>query len=759
MKIRYLLFSLLFAIPLHAQEDTKEIEGVTIKSGMSKYKNRRENPAYAIMQEVWRRKRSNGLAQYDTYRYKEYEKIEIDAANLDSAFTKKRLFRNMDFIFDYADSTASGKLVLPLFINESIYKTTGENRPQQRRKRLLIAQKNSGFEGNQVITKTAQNLYRDINIYDNTLNFFDIGFPSPVSSDGFSTYDYELMEETVRNGAEVYRIKFQPKRADVQAFAGVLYISKESYAVVQANLRSTKQLNVNFVNSIALQLSYDNPDEHTFLPLQVYTELQLSILSKSKEAQSMLAKRTLNISDYELNVPLNNADFETRKEELEPDFASRDEEFWINSRTEELTNQERAIYEMHEKLKQNPKFQRVVKAYETLESGYVNFGNKIDIGNLYSIYGRNAVEGDRIRLDARTYFSQNDMWRVQGYLAYGFRDGNFKYGGEAKYMFNKVNRLTLGVAGRKDIVQMGVQLTGDEGIMSRTFASSSVFSRGENASLSEVGQGNIFTSIEPWKNIQLRLDGTLQSIRSANPEGFNLEYFRQGELRKTVNDSHLSFSVIARPGALYSKSGVERSEHSTLAATIVARYSRGIEGLFNADFNYDKLQLLLYKPFLTGSWGRMELSLEGGKNFQTLPLALQNVIPGNQSYSVVQNTFAQLNYYEFVAEQYATLHLEHHFNGKLFSFLPILQKLKLREILMFRSAVGSLSDEAKSINVDGWRYSAPAEHPYYEYGFGIENIGVGNLRLFRLDFNWRGNYLENPGAKRFGVKFGYRFYF
>jgi hypothetical protein len=33
--------------------------------------------------------------------------------------------------------------------------------------------------------------------------------------------------------------------------------------------------------------------------------------------------------------------------------------------------------------------------------------------------------------------------------------------------------------------------------------------------------------------------------------------------------------------------------------------------------------------------------------------------------------------------------------------------------------------------------------PYYEYGFGIENIGWGNFRLLRIDFNWRGNYLNH----------------
>ena len=52
------------------------------------------------------------------------------------------------------------------------------------------------------------------------------------------------------------------------------------------------------------------------------------------------------------------------------------------------------------------------------------------------------------------------------------------------------------------------------------------------------------------------------------------------------------------------------------------------------------------------------------------------------------------------------------------------------------------------------KYGFKQNTPYYEYGFGIENIGLGNLRFFRIDFNWRGNYLDNPKAKRFGIKIG-----
>ncbi|MCY0976380.1 DUF5686 family protein [Chryseobacterium sp. CY350] len=740
-------------------EKVSSIEEVVIHNEKTKFKNKKENPAYRIMQEVWKRKRNNGLDKFDTYTYKEYEKIQFDANNLDSAFMNRKIFNKLDFIFDYADSTARGKMALPIFLNESVYNNFGENKPGKKTKKLLIAQKTSGFQDNQVIAITAKNLYRDINIYDNTLNYFDIGFPSPVGTDGFSTYDYNLIDTVSVRGEQAYKIRYQPRRTEVLAFQGYLFIDTDSYAVLGATLKSTNKINVNFINAISTELEYDNPDDETFLPKKFITEIEMTPFSKKKTAKGLVAKRTVDYSEYEFNKPLDNSVFTRKEEEYDAEFVDKDDAYWVKARPDSLSKSEQGVYEMLEKLQQTPKFNRIVKLYETLASQHYNITKGIDIGPIFSIYGKNDVEGDRIRLGARTYFGQNDPWRIQFYNAYGFKDKQFKYGVEGRYMFNRVNRFMIGAGTKRDITQLGVQLTTEDGIMSRSFASSTVFARGENASLSSVNQTSIFTSIEPWKNFQVRVDGTMQSIKSANPSGFSLMYYRNGDLRKTTNDSHVTISLIARPGAKFSQTGVDRYEHGTLAPTIVLKYTRGIEGLFNADFNYNKLQFMFYKPILLGSWGKTLLNFEAGKNFDTVPLALQNVIPGNQSYGLVPNTFAQLNYYEFVADTYSTLHIEHHFNGKILSFIPLIKKLKLREVAFIRGAYGSLSDASKNINVENLKYSAPNEQVYYEYGFGIENIGFGNIRILRVDFNWRGNYLDRPDISKFGIKAGFQFNF
>lgn len=738
-----------------SQIKEKTIDGVVMKSSKKKLK-KKDNPAYEILQQVWKHKKNNGLSQFQDYQYNEYEKIEVDVINIDSTFTQKKIFNKVDFIFKYAD-TVDNKLSLPIYLNETLYKNFGKKEPVKKEKKEVLANKASGFSGNEAVANTAKNLYKDINIYDNVLNFFNIGFTSPIAKDGFLSYDYELMEDQTYSGTDCYRIKYTPKRKDVLSIYGVVYISKENYAVVRATLKSSRNLNVNFVNNFYNELDFDNPNDSIFLPKKNYQEIQMSILSKKDKSKSLLIKKNTTFSDYLFNQNLSDKVFETKIEALSNKSLHKDENFWEENRQDSLTDKEKNIYVMMDELNKVPKFKKAVKIYEALSSGYYNVGNAVDIGDLYSTIGFNDVEGLRVRVGARTFFSPNDLWRTAFYTAYGFKDKQLKYGFEARKMFDKDNRFTLGIGTRRDVMQLGAQLTTDEGIMTRSFASSGVLNSGNNFNLSSVNQTSAFASVDPFKNFTVRLDATYQSIKSANTTKFSLDFYKNNQVQSVLNDYKLAFSITARPGAKFSQYGVDRYEHSTLAPTLILKYTKGFEGVFNSDFNYNKLQFYYFQPFLLKSFGRLIVNVEAGKNFNTVPLALQNVIPGNQSYGLIPNTFSLLNYYEFVTDEYVTFHAEHHFNGKLLSYIPLVKKLKLREVAFYRTAIGSLSDASKNINSTNIMLSAPSQKPYYEYGFGIENIGFGNIRMLRIDFNWRGNYLENSGAQKFGIKFGLQY--
>ena len=730
------------------------LEGATVTGKKKQRLKKKENPAYAILREVWARRKSNGLKMVPQYSYNEYEKLQFDISNIDSAFMKKKIFSGFEFVFEKIDtSSINGKTYLPAFLNESIYKVEGINQPNTEERRELQANKTSGFENNEVVAATVKNLFKDINIYDNRLNFLNIKFVSPIATDGFAVYDYELKDTINVDGIETYRIKYFPRREGELTFKGDMYISKDSYAVKSIDLETTKDMNVNFVRNIFMALEYDVANDSVFYPKKEYAMLDMTILSKKENSKGLFAHRTVNYYNY---------DFENRQpeayytERIDPATSSinvKSNEYWAENRPEALTKDQEGIYETLDQLNDVPKFNKMIKAIEVLGSGYYRVGN-IDIGNLYSSFGYNKIEGIRLRAGARTYFSQNDMWRAQGFLAYGFDDDKFKYGADFRYMFNKFNRFQIGAGTKRDVEQMAAQLTASDGIMTRSFASSSIINQGDNFFLSSNNLTNIYTSIEPWKNVLFRLDGNYQRIKPASRENFSIAFDRDGVIQENLTNSSVSFSIIAKPGAKYSQYGIDRLEMTTLAPTLMLRYTKGLKGVIDSDFEYDKLQFLYTQPILVGSLGRSLMTVEAGKTFQGVPLSLLSAIPGNESYGQVYGTFSQLDYYEFVTDEYVTMNWEHHFNGWFLNKVPLIKELKLREVAFLRAAYGDISDKSRAINHSTIQYVAPNQQIYYEYGFGIENIGWGNIRPIRIDFNWRGNYNNLPDVRKFGVTIG-----
>lgn len=737
------------------------LKAISVTSKTKEKLKKKENPAYAIMRKLWKNKRKNGLKKFPNYHYEEYEKIQFDLNNVDSTLANRKALKKFDFVFENIDtSRITGSAYLPLFLNEAIYNVNGQNQPTKKERRDLIANKTSGFEQNEIVANTAKNLYREFDIYSNRLNFFQKSFMSPLARDGFGTYEYRLLDTLEVDGKACYRIKYFPKRSNELTFKGDFCVDSTSYAISEITMQSTKGINVNFVKDVYVELDYDIVNDSVFLPKREYYMIDMSLLNKKKKSRGLFAHRTISYNNYNFNEPKGDKFYQKKWDPFyEGAYEDKPDSYWEEARHEELTKDQEKIYTTLDKLAKVPLFKKMVKGVETLASGYYNVGNAIDIGDIYSFVGYNDIEGLRLRGGARTYFSKNDMWRAAFFTAYGFKDHQIKYGVELRKMFNRYNRFTMGIGTKRDIEQLGARLTTADGIMTRSFASSSIIGSGSNTSLSSVNKTNAFISIDPIKNFTIRLDGTYQTIKSANPSEFSIAFNKNGKTHNDLIDSKLSLSLTARPGAKYSRYGLDRYEHSSLAPTIMLRYTKGFNGVLDSDYNYDKLQLYFTKPFLIGLIGRSDVSMELGKTFQAVPLSLLSVIPANQSLGYVPGTFSLLNYYDFVSDTYGTLSIDHHFNGHILSHFPIIKKWKLRTVGFWRGAYGSISDRAREINASGITYRAPSKNIYYEYGFGIENIGLGNIRPLRVNFNWRGNYFDLPDAEKFKVTVGMQFTF
>jgi hypothetical protein len=435
---------------------------------------------------------------------------------------------------------------------------------------------------------------------------------------------------------------------------------------------------------------------------------------------------------------------------------NRDEAYWDENRLEKLNKDEKQVYTMLDTLKENTKFKRLYNIGTILASGYYEVDN-FDIGPVFSIFGFNDVEGLRLRAGGRTFFTSNDMWRIEGYTAYGFRDNQFKYGIAGKWLVDKRSRLTLHGGNRRDVEQLAASLTNTNDVLGRSLASSALISAGINDRLSSINLSTVGISFEPLYNWEVKLTGSYRTIKSANVPDFSLDYINPttGEITGQVNQADISLSTTYSPGRKTSNYGVDRTIINEGQYPILhVNYSRGMESLLNSDFSYDKAQFYYTHPFQIGIFGRLTARIEAGKTFGEVPLALLNVVPGNQTYFNISGAFNTMNFYEFVTDQYTTIHLDHNFNGRLFSRIPWLRDLNLRELVGVKAVYGTISDRNIAINRSGLEYRAP-EDIYWEYSAGIGNI----FKVLRIDVNFRGSYNYLPDARSIGItgSFGFSF--
>jgi hypothetical protein len=727
------------------------LQEVVIYKGKTSKKN---NPALDILRKIWERKRKNGLRMFDQYQYEKYEKVEFDLNTIDSAFMKQKIFRGMEFVFNKVDtSKVTGKTYLPIFINESMYDVYGDNK-LKKEKSIIKANKNSGLGNGDGVNTFIKDLYNDYNIYNNHLTFFDKSFTSPLSTTGIDVYNYVLRDSSFIDNKWCYNIVFYPRRKNELTFKGDFWVNDSTYAIKTINMAVSKSANINWVKDIYIEQEFEVVNDSVFLLTRDYMMSDFAI-NKKEESKGVYGKRTTLVRNHKFNEVKPDKFYKEEVNFIDNAVYTKSDEYWEENRFEKLNKDEIGVYKMLDTLKTVKKFKQMYNLVTILGSGYIQKGN-IDFGPIFSTFGYNEVEGIRIRLGGRTYFGPNDKWRLQAYTAYGFDDNKFKYGLSGKWMVDSKKRIILTAGNRRDVEQIGASLTTTNDVLGRSFASSSLFSSGSNGKLTNINLTTASVEIEPVKNLILQTGFSYRTLESASPT-FSLDYFSDDTYTTTkseVKQSEVNLQIEYTPGKKTVGYGVERLNVDNPYSRFFVNYSQGFKGLIDSDFDYSKLQLYYKQPITIGPLGRTNLTMELGKTFGQVPLGLMSVVPGNQTYFIIGNTFSNLNFYEFVADEYATLQWDHNFQGRLLSRIPLMRKLNWREIIGVRGVYGTISQENQLINASGLLYQAPKK-PYWEYSVGIGNI----FKVFRIDASWRGNYRDIPGTNNFTIKGEFGFYF
>ena len=140
----------------------------------------------------------------------------------------------------------------------------------------------------------------------------------------------------------------------------------------------------------------------------------------------------------------------------------------------------------------------------------------------------------------------------------------------------------------------------------------------------------------------------------------------------------------------------------------------------------------------------------------------------NNSYIITRDMFCMINNLEFINDRYLSFMMEWDLSGKLLNRVPLIKRLKWREVIGFRTLYGHLTDtnNPDSHPGDARLYEFPSrdgisivhpmtDTPYMELSVGLHNI----LKFIRVDYVRRLNYLDYPSVKKHGWRFALQFDF
>lgn len=746
-----------------------DLQEVTIKGKKGRYRNK-DNPAVTLIRKVIEHKDQNRKESLDYYQYNKYEKLEFDLSNVSEKFRNKRSLRKFDFVFNHLDtSQITGKVNLPMYLKETISDVFYRKAPESK-KEIIQGEKMTGlgnYVDNNGIKLYLEALYQDINVYDNNILLLATQFLGPTAPVAPQFYRYVIIDTTEFKGTKCVNLGFSPRNSNDQLFQGTMYVALDSsYAIRKVQMGFSKDINVNFVTDLRVSQEYDFIGKEGLLLTKDDLAIEFNLLKK-ENGMGLFGQRSVSYKDYVINQPIEKNVFEGLKTDIQKNATQRDEVFWEQARHHSLTSKELGIYSMVDSVKKVPAFQRVMNTATFLLEGYKPIGG-FEIGPVNTFYSFNPIEGFRARIGGRTTSSFSERMAFETYAAYGFRDERYKYFASATFSLTDHNTYTYPIKHFRISYQNEIKIPGQElqFVQEDNFLLS--FKRGQNNKMTYNKVLNLDYLNESKTGLTVNIN--LKNIRQTPTGSLYFNTLQNDGTQKSIPalvSTELMIGLRYAPNEQFYQGKNYRVPIINKFPSFQLRYTLGVKGLLDGQYNFHRLVAYAQKRIYIPPIGYTDVALEGGKTFNPLPFALLTIHRANQTYAYQPEAYNLMNFLEFVSDQYAAVFIDHHFNGFIFNKLPIIRKLKLREVITFKGLMGKLSDQNKATAENGLLVMPTDENgkpstfslekkPYMEVSFGIENI----FKVLRLDIVKRLSYLENPNVSgnptiRFRMRFDF----
>ncbi|WP_278702068.1 MULTISPECIES: DUF5686 and carboxypeptidase-like regulatory domain-containing protein [Phocaeicola] len=753
------------------RSDDIMLDEVVVKPKREKY-SRKNNPAVELMKKVIAHKKNNKLSENDYYQYNKYQKITMSLNDVTPEMLEKGMYKKMPFLKDQIElCEETNKFILPISVDETASQKIYRKHPKSE-KTLIKGMSSTGvnelFATGDMLSTVLKDVFTDVNIYDNDIRLLQYPFISPISSsDAISFYKFYIMDTTFVDKDKCFHLTFVPNNSQDFGFTGHLYVlADSSYTVKKCTMNLPKKSGVNFVDNMDIIQEFEQLPNGEWV---LKTDDMIVEMTLMKIMQGFQIRRTTRYSDYAFDE-LPQQLFKRKGAEIkEADAMMRGDDFWNQYRPVPLTQTESSMDMLVKRLEQMPGFKYVIFVLKAFIENFVETGtkehpSKVDIGPVNTMISNNYIDGLRLRMSAQTTANLNPHLFFKGYYAYGFKDHRSKYMGEVEYSFNKKEYLP------REFPKNSITFSYQYDVMSPT------------DKFLKTDKDNVFVSFKTStvdqmsyvRNIALKYENETQFGLKTTVEVKNSKDEPTGGLAYITNDDQktlipeiqtmeASLAFRYAPGETFINTKQRRIPVSFDAPVFTLSHTAGFKGVLGGEYNYNLTEIGLYKRFWFSSWGKIDMFVKGGAQWNKVPFPLLIMPAANLSYILQRETFNLINNMEFLNDRYASLDVSWDLNGKIFNRIPLLKKLKWREAIGFKMLYGHLTDKNNPMKHPGdselflfptrdgrpTSFVMDSKTPYMECSVGIHNI----FKILHIDYVRRLNYLDHPDANKWGVRF------
>jgi hypothetical protein len=747
------------------------LDEVVVKPKREKY-SRKNNPAVELMKKVIAHKKNNKLSENDYYQYNKYQKITMSLNDVTPEMLEKGMYKKMPFLKDQIElCEETNKFILPISVDETASQKIYRKHPKSE-KTIIKGMSSTGvnelFATGDMLSTVLKDVFTDVNIYDNDIRLLQYPFISPISSsDAISFYKFYIMDTTFVDKDKCFHLTFVPNNSQDFGFTGHLYVlADSSYTVKKCTMNLPKKSGVNFVDNMDIIQEFEQLPNGEWV---LKTDDMIVEMTLMKIMQGFQIRRTTRYSDYAFDE-LPQQLFKRKGAEIkEADAMMRGDDFWNQYRPVPLTQTESSMDMLVKRLEQMPGFKYVIFVLKAFIENFVETGtkehpSKVDIGPVNTMISNNYIDGLRLRMSAQTTANLNPHLFFKGYYAYGFKDHRSKYMGEVEYSFNKKEYLP------REFPKNSITFSYQYDVMSPTDKflktdKDNVFVSFKTSTVDQMSYvRNIALKYE--NETQFGLKTTVEVKHSTDEPTGGLAYITNDDQKTLVPEIQTMEASLAfryAPGETFVNTKQRRIPVSFDAPVFTLSHTAGFKGVLGGEYNYNLTEIGLYKRFWFSSWGKIDMFVKGGAQWNKVPFPLLIMPAANLSYILQRETFNLINNMEFLNDRYASLDVSWDLNGKIFNRIPLLKKLKWREVIGFKMLYGHLTDKNNPMKHPGdselflfpTRDGRPTSFvmdpktPYMECSVGIHNI----FKILHIDYVRRLNYLDHPDANKWGVRF------